>query len=81
MDKETFIASDPAFAKAVSKLELLRAGTCGRWGEARRFAGARAGNRLDQIQRAELSWSRAYDRAEARFNKLTKIAASSRKPV
>lgn len=70
LGKETFIRSDPSVLKAAAKLELLRGSASNnRWGEARRFAGQRASNRLEKIQRAEQAWSRAYDRAEKLFNR------------
>ena len=75
MDKHTYINADPGVQKALAKLNLLRATCGGRWGEVRRFAGASAGIRLDKIQQAEQSWSRAYDRAETRFNKQPAVAA------
>lgn len=75
MDKKTFIDTDPCLVKAAAKVQSLRSGAVGRWGEARRFAGQRASNRLEKIERAEQAWSRAYDRAAARFDKMAATAA------
>jgi hypothetical protein len=81
--KRAYIEADPAVVKADAKLYALRsAPDTSRWGENRRFAGRMASNRLDRIDRAKASWSRAYDRAEARFDKLGKaVAAESRKSL
>jgi hypothetical protein len=70
MEKAAFIDSDPKVIAALAKLNSLRSESSSRWGEARRFAGKMAGNRLDKIERAQKSWGLAYDRAEARYNKL-----------
>ena len=77
MDKSAFIDADPAVSKATSALNSLRFVVSSRWGESRRFAGRMASNRLDKIERAQHAWSRAYDRAEARFNKQHLLTAAS----
>ncbi len=78
MEIKEYIQNDQAVVSAAEKLRALReAGSGLRWGETRRFAGRRAGNLLDKIERAEASWSRAYDRAEVRFNRLMQVAAPS----
>lgn len=68
-NKDTYIDNDPAVQRAIAKINALQSKGGNRWGEARRFAGRTAGNRLDALARARAQFSRAYDRAEARFNK------------
>ncbi len=70
MDKATYIANDPAVKRARAKIDALQSNGSVRWGETRRFAGRSAGIRIDSLSKARAQWSRAYDRAEARFNKL-----------
>ena len=71
MDKETYIRNDPAVMRSLEKINALQSAGSGRWGEARRFAGRSAGIRLDNLEKARAQWSRAYTRAEARFDKLS----------
>ena len=70
MDKETYIDNDPAVKRATAKINALQSSDNTRWGEARRFAGRSAGIRIDNMAKARAQLMRAYDRAEARFNKL-----------
>lgn len=70
MDKKSFIDSDPAVLRAKAKIDALQSKVSSRWGEHRRFAGRSAGLRLDNLAKARAQWSKAYDRAEARFDKL-----------
>lgn len=72
MDKTAYINADPTVAKATVALNALRSVVSSRWGESRRFAGRMASSRLDKIERAQAAWGRAYDRAEARFEKLNR---------
>ncbi len=72
VSKEGFINADPQYIAACQRRDRANAAlsTGDRWGEARRFSGARAGNRLKAIERAYSAWSRAYDRAEQRYYKM-----------
>jgi hypothetical protein len=68
--REEFLAHDPRLTAAKQALDAaqnaLSNGT--RWGETRRFAGRRAGNRLDHLESARIRWSKAYDKATALYD-------------
>jgi hypothetical protein len=82
MTKEEYTKNDPLFQRAVDNLNQaqLRLNTF-RWGEARRFAGRMAGNRLAVLDKARKRWSRAYERAEEKHLMIVLKALSKGHPV
>ena len=66
------IDKDPEVIAAQAKInriydEMVRND---RWGESRRFAGKRAGSRLERLDKARRQLFRAYDHARARLDKI-----------
>lgn len=67
--KAESISSDPAVLKAEKKVADIRERMSHhRWGETRRFEGRRAGNRLEQLDKAQASLSKARTRAEDKYD-------------
>jgi hypothetical protein len=71
MIENNYIERDPEVKAAKAKIisiynEMV---SNDRWGEARRFAGKRAGSRLERLDKARRQLSRAIDRAKARLEK------------
>jgi hypothetical protein len=58
-----YLENHPKLKAATDRLAAARAAMVNgnRWGETRRFAGKRAGNRLSAIERAHARWSKTYD--------------------
>jgi len=77
MDKVEYIMSHPRVVRAQDALQRLRR-TTSRWGEARRFAGRSAGLSLEKIARAEERWRKAWDHAEAEYER---ACGKTRSPV
>lgn len=71
LTREEFIAADAEHRRARERYERAQSNLgCSRWGEARRFAGRMAGNRLAEVDRARAWFLKTYDRAEKRWLKL-----------
>jgi hypothetical protein len=70
--KEEFMATDKRMMAAQCALDQAQReiGEGNIWGEARRFAGARDGNKLARLDRARARLLREYTRAEKRYQKL-----------
>jgi hypothetical protein len=69
-ERTAFVQSDPMVLSAERRIADVRERMSHhRWGETRRFEGRRAGNRLDQLDRAQTSLYRARERAANKYDK------------
>lgn len=68
---EAYRENHPKLKAAKERLDTARKAVGGgnRWGETRRFSGARAGNRLNAVDKALKSWGRTYDAVTKEYHK------------
>jgi hypothetical protein len=83
MTRSEYVASDTRLDELGKRRDAaaMKIGGSQRWGEARRFAGAKAGNRLDASDKARKVWAKQYDRLEAEHGKLVESAIREGRPV
>jgi hypothetical protein len=82
MTKEEYRKNYTELQRAIHNLNRAQAALSSfRWGEARRFAGRMAGNRLAVLDKARKRWCRAFERAEGNHWMIVLKALAQGRPV
>lgn len=83
MTKEAHRAADDRLAAATQQRDKAMGSVGGgdRWGEARRFQGKAAGNRVAASDAAQAAWGKAFERADAAHRSAVESAIAAGKPV